>query len=84
MGAEGVDPIGALQDLVVAKHEMTFFQNLSDLWNRNPQLWNVFPDFLHLVYLSRVLRESDDYGSETEPATIRISQTSDDDLSETA
>ncbi len=77
---EDVDPIGSLQDLVAAKHEMAFFQNLSNLWNRNPQLWNVFSDFLHLVYSSRVLCESDDYGAEIEPATIRIPQTSDDDL----
>ena len=52
-----VDPLSAVQDLVLARHEMSFFRRLAEIWNRRPQSWLVFPDFLRLVYANRVVRE---------------------------
>ncbi|HUG92049.1 MAG TPA: YkgJ family cysteine cluster protein [Planctomycetaceae bacterium] len=52
-----VDPLFAVQDLVVVAHEMSFFRRLAEVWNRRPQSWLVFPDFLRLVYANRVLRQ---------------------------
>jgi Fe-S-cluster containining protein len=53
-----IDPIQSAADLVVAKYEMNFFHNLAEVWNRRPQPWEVFPDFLRLVYAERVQRAS--------------------------
>jgi Fe-S-cluster containining protein len=50
-----VDALTAVPDLVVARHEMEFFRRLSAIWNRRPQSWLVFPDFLRLVYANRVV-----------------------------
>jgi hypothetical protein len=49
-----VDPVQVVQDLVVAKYEMDFFRLLADTWNRNVGMWSLFPDFLRIVYASRV------------------------------
>lgn len=49
-----VDPIQAAADLVVAKYEMAFFRNVASAWNRRLQSWEVFPDYLRLVYAKRV------------------------------
>jgi len=54
---DDVDPIGTVQDLVVAKYEMTFFSQLADIWNANPRPWTLFPEFLKVVYGSRISRE---------------------------
>lgn len=51
---EDVEPISAVQDLVVARHEMTFFHDLAKVWNREPRRWESFPSFLRLVYANRV------------------------------
>lgn len=67
------DPIDTLQDLVVAKYEMQFFHQLADIWNRVPRPWEVFPEFLHLVYSGRVLREPVQDEDETEPETLPFS-----------
>jgi len=53
-----VDSLQAVQDLVVAQHEMNFFHQLVALWNRNPGNWQVFPEFLTMVYSNRVVEES--------------------------
>ena len=65
-----LDPVGGVQDLVVARYEMDFFRQIAQVWNRVPRSWNVFPDFLHLVYERRVVRESD--VAEEPPATIPL------------
>jgi hypothetical protein len=52
-----LDPIGTVQDLVVAKYEMQFFSQLSKIWNRAPRDWELFPEFLHAVYAGRVLAD---------------------------
>lgn len=72
---DDVDPIQHVQDLVVARYEMNFFHSLADSWNRQPGMWNLFPDFLQMVYGQRV-RPSSELEScdevESEPATIRL------------
>ena len=49
-----LDPIQQIQDLVVAKYEMNFFHVLAEAWNRQPGPWNLFPDFLKMVYTNRL------------------------------
>lgn len=53
-----IDPISGIDDLVVAKYEMEFFHELAKGWNARMGTWADFPDFLHLVYSSRVLTEA--------------------------
>lgn len=48
------DPIQSVQELVISKYEMQFFQQVADIWNRTPGEWKIFPDFLHLVYAERI------------------------------
>lgn len=50
--------IELMQDLVVAKYEMAYFKQLAAIWNRAPRPFSIFPDYLHLVYSRRVVRES--------------------------
>lgn len=66
-----VDGLEMFQDLVVTKYEMEFFHKLAGLWNRSPRAWSVFPDFLHIVYSSRVMLESEQL-AHSEPATIKL------------
>jgi Fe-S-cluster containining protein len=49
-----LDPISHVQDLVVATYEMRYFHRLAAIWNEQPGDWNLFPDFLELVYSSRI------------------------------
>ena len=51
-----VDPIQSASDLVTARYEMTFFRPLAEVWNRRPQPWDTFPQFLRVVYAERVQR----------------------------
>lgn len=55
---DDVNPILAVQELTVARHEMLFFRELAVTWNRKPRPWNIFPQFLRLVYRARVVRET--------------------------
>jgi len=67
------DALTTVQDLVVAKYEMAFFSQLAEVWNRKPRAWNVFAEFLHTVYSSRVVCESVTEQGHVEPqATIRL------------
>jgi hypothetical protein len=72
---EDVDPVQGLQDLVVAQYEMSYFHMLADAWNRGAGLWSAFPDFLRMVYGSRVLSKEgrsatrQPAGSESWPVT---------------
>jgi Fe-S-cluster containining protein len=50
------DSLELLPMLAVAKFEMQFFHQLALLWNRQPRAWDLFPDFLALVYSNRVIR----------------------------
>ncbi|MFN0198182.1 MAG: YkgJ family cysteine cluster protein [Planctomycetaceae bacterium] len=50
-----IDPIQHVQDLIVSQFEMKFFRKLAEAWNRNPQEWMVFPEFIRDVYARRVL-----------------------------
>lgn len=49
-----LDPIGHVQDLVVANYEMRYFHRLAAIWNEDPGDWRLFPDFLEIVYSSRI------------------------------
>ena len=49
-----IDPLVQFQDLIVARGEMKFFHSLADSWNRDPGAWSLFPEFLKIVYSSRV------------------------------
>ena len=49
-----IDPITQVQDLVVATYEMKFFHHLAGIWNDQPGPWELFPDFLEIVYSNRV------------------------------
>lgn len=62
-----LDAISAVQDLVVARYEFQFFTQVAERWNRSPQAWTVFPDFLRLVYSNRLQHES---AIDDEPATV--------------
>jgi hypothetical protein len=62
-----IDAIQTPQDLAVARYEMNFFHQLASLWNKSPLAWTQFPDFLRIVYESRVQREVVE-----EPITIKF------------
>lgn len=49
-----IDAVQHVQDLVVARYEMEFFHLLAKSWNRRPGPWRLFPDFLKMVYASRI------------------------------
>jgi hypothetical protein len=34
-----LNPVSTMQDLVIAKFEMTFFQNIANVWNQKPRSW---------------------------------------------
>lgn len=53
--AADIEPISALQDLVLIRFEMQFFAHVAAAWNRRRQSWSVFPEFLRLVYENRVV-----------------------------
>jgi hypothetical protein len=53
--AADLDPLDTMQNLVLAKYEMAFFHHLADIWNRQPRGWNIFPEFLRVVYRGRVV-----------------------------
>jgi len=42
-----------LGDLNATVAEMQFFALVAEIWNRHPQAWEIFPDFLQLVYEER-------------------------------
>ena len=54
-----VDTIDAVQDLAVARYEMTFFHQVASIWNTRMADWESFPEFLRLVYEKRVVHERD-------------------------
>lgn len=66
--AEDVDPLQAPADLAVARFEMNFFSSIARLWNRSPRPFEVFPDFVRLVYARRVSEPAD----AEPPATIPL------------
>ena len=65
-----LDPVEPLHDLIVARYEMQFFHRLADQWNQSPRSWDVFPDFLRMVYSQRLVNESSVSTTAAEPATV--------------
>ena len=61
---EDFEPLETVQELVLATYEMNFFRQLADAWNRSPQEFKLFPEFLRLVYSGRI-----QVGEEPEAAT---------------
>lgn len=57
--AQDVDPLQGPQELVVAKYEMDFFHQIARQWNQHLLSWEVFPEFLRLVYSGRVVTETE-------------------------
>lgn len=51
---EDIDPIASLQDLVIERFENAFFHEVAAAWNDSPGPWELFPEFLHLIYQQRV------------------------------
>jgi hypothetical protein len=49
-----IDPLDQVRDLVVARYEMQYFHSLARAWNRKPGPWSLFPEFLKIVYSTRV------------------------------
>ena len=68
--AEDFDPVTTIHDLVVCRYEMEFFCSLAAQWNRNPGSWELFPEFLRLVYTSRI--RSAEGARNDETATIPL------------
>jgi Fe-S-cluster containining protein len=76
-----LDPVSTIQNLVIAKFEMSFFHQIAEIWNRTPQSWKVFPDFLRTVYTRRLISESPEKNRETTHSEkIRIPVTNLHDL----
>ncbi len=48
------DAVEAVQNLVLANYEIGFFQQVAAVWNRKPDSWRIFPEFLRLVYAERL------------------------------
>lgn len=65
-----INPVEMVQDLVVARFELQFFQQVADSWNRNPAPFAVLPDFLRMVYANRVIRQSEAGLSSETPSTL--------------
>jgi Fe-S-cluster containining protein len=55
---EDLDSIDAVKNLSVAEREMKFFHQLAYVWNRAPAEWEVFPEFLRVVYSKRLTKQS--------------------------
>jgi Fe-S-cluster containining protein len=54
---EDIDPIEAPQQLSMNHYEINFFNQVAQIWNRNPREWEVFPEFLQIVYHNRVMKQ---------------------------
>ncbi len=54
---EDIDPIEAPQQLAITHYEINFFTQVAQLWNRNPREWDLFPEFLQVVYNHRVIKQ---------------------------
>ena len=51
---EDLDPVGTMENLVIARYEMQYFHKLAEYWNQTPGDWQTFPEFLHRVYSRRL------------------------------
>lgn len=54
---EDLDPVQPLHDLLIAQFEMQLFHKLATVWNKAPRPWELFPDFLHMIYERRLMLE---------------------------
>ncbi len=57
---DDIDPLTVTRDLATADFEMRFFHNVARVWNQHRIEWAAFPEFLELVYASRVVAERDE------------------------
>jgi len=66
--AADIDPIQGLQDLVIAKFEAEFYQQVAAAWNQHRWEWDIFPAFLQATYEQRVVqRTSEGLASQVPP-----------------
>lgn len=65
-----LDPVQTVEDLVIARFEQLFFQQLARVWNKSPQSWASFPDFIRFVYEKRLIRKTASEMEAEIPATI--------------
>ncbi len=56
---DDVDPVDGVENLVVMNFELQFFHQVATAWNRSPQSWLVFPDFLRMIYENRVIKPAE-------------------------
>ncbi|MBI1313493.1 YkgJ family cysteine cluster protein [bacterium] len=73
-----LDPVQPLHDLIIARYEMQFFHQLAEQWNQEPRPWEIFPDFLRLIYSQRLMRESATTVPTHSAATPDLTQSPDD------
>lgn len=72
---EDIEPVSAVQDLVLIHFEMRFFQYVAESWNRRRESWELFPEFLRLVYQNRVVPEAaTEAQPEETPAILKFSE----------
>lgn len=53
---DDVDPVDGIGNLVLMNFELQFFHQVANSWNRSPQAWDIFPEFLRMVYENRVIK----------------------------
>ncbi|QDU79363.1 Flagellin N-methylase [Polystyrenella longa] len=66
------DPVTTMEHLTIAAYEMRFFHKIAQLWNRKPGPWNIFPDFLKIVYSERVMHGEKTLDEELFPTIIKF------------
>ncbi len=66
-----LDPVQAVQDLVLVRFELDFFAKVAAVWNRAVAEFEVFPEFLREVYRNRVVYETRDGCRADLPASIK-------------
>lgn len=72
--ADEIHPIESLQNLVLIRFEMQFFQQVADVWNQTRGDFELFPDFLHEVYSRRVIAPQTQTGNNATPAAATRKQ----------
>ena len=72
---DDIDPVQALQDLIIARFEMQFFHVVADRWNQQPGAWSDFPEFIRIVYQHRVVVRNGDQLQAELPAIVPFGST---------
>jgi Fe-S-cluster containining protein len=54
---DDIVPVDSVANLAVMNFELQFFHQVATAWNRAPQAWAVFPEFLRMVYENRIIKD---------------------------